>query len=288
MWSSPGSVCDLVAVRERSPRSSLPPAVPERPVDVFQAALLGLVQGLTEFFPVSSSGHLVLIQAWLGIHEEGVLFEVAVHVATLVSVLVFYRRRVGSLALGLLTRRSADWRYAAKLALATVPAVVLVRVAGDFFEAQLESPRSAALGLLLTGAILWTTRRTLPGAHAAEPGWVAALLIGCAQALAILPGISRSGSTVAAALALGVAPAAAAEFSFLMSVIAIAGAAARMLPLVSAVPADAWPPLLVGGCVALVAGVAALALFVRLLRSGAFYRFAWYVWPVGVLALLLL
>jgi len=251
-------------------------------VDVFQAALLGLVQGLTEFFPVSSSGHLVLIQAWLGIHEEGVLFEVAVHVATLVSVLVFYRRRVGSLALGLLTRRSADWRYAAKLALATVPAVVLVRVAGDFFEAQLESPRSAALGLLLTGAILWTTRRTLPGAHAAEPGWVAALLIGCAQALAILPGISRSGSTVAAARA------AAAEFSFLMSVIAIAGAAARMLPLVSAVPADAWPPLLVGGCVALVAGVAALALFVRLLRSGAFYRFAWYVWPVGVLALLLL
>ncbi len=257
-------------------------------MDVFQAALLGLVQGLTEFFPVSSSGHLVLIQAWLGIHEEGVLFEVAVHVATLVSVLVFYRRRVGSLALGLLTRRSADWRYAAKLALATVPAVVLVRVAGDFFEAQLESPRSAALGLLLTGAILWTTRRTLPGAHAAEPGWVAALLIGCAQALAILPGISRSGSTVAAALALGVAPAAAAEFSFLMSVIAIAGAAARMLSLVSAVPADAWPPLLVGGCVALVAGVAALALFVRLLRSGAFYRFAWYVWPVGVLALLLL
>ncbi len=257
-------------------------------MDVFQAAFLGLVQGLTEFLPVSSSGHLVLLQAWLGIQQEGVLFEVVVHVATLVSVLVFYRRRVGQLALGLLARRPADWRYAAKLALATAPAVGLVLVAGDFLEAQFESARSAALGLLLTGGILWTTRRTLPGAHAAEPGWGAALLIGCAQALAILPGVSRSGSTVAAALALGVAPAAAAEFSFLMSVIAIAGAAARMLPQVAVVPDGAWPSLLVGGGVALVAGVAALSAFVRLLRSGAFYRFAWYVWPVGVLALFLL
>jgi len=277
-----------VAVAARGPRASLPRAVPERPVDVFQAAFLGLVQGLTEFLPVSSSGHLVLIQAWLGIHEKGVLFEVVLHVATLVSVLIFYRRRVGSLIVGLLARRPADWRYAAKLGVATIPAVVLVLVAGDFLEAQFESPRSAALGLLLTGAILWTTRRTLPRAHALEPGWTAALCIGCAQALAILPGVSRSGSTVAAALALGVAPAAAAEFSFLMSVIAIAGAAARMLPMAAGVSADAVPSLLVGGGVALVAGVAALALFVRLLRSGAFYRFAWYVWPVGVLALLLL
>lgn len=257
-------------------------------MDGFQAAFLGLVQGLTEFLPVSSSGHLVLIQDWLGIHEKGVLFEVVLHVATLVSVLIFYRRRVGSLIVGLLARRAADWRYAAKLGVATVPAVLLVLAAGDFLEAQFESPRSAALGLLLTGAILWTTRRTLPRAHALEPSWMAALWIGCAQALAILPGISRSGSTVAAALALGVAPAAAAEFSFLMSVIAIAGAAARMLPMVAGVSADAVPSLLVGGGVALVAGVAALALFVRLLRSGAFYRFAWYVWPVGVLALLLL
>lgn len=261
---------------------------PERPVDFFQAAFLGLVQGLTEFLPVSSSGHLVLIQAWLGIDDEGVLFEVAVHVATLVSVLVFYRRRVLALAAGILRGRSADWRYAGKLAVATVPAVALVLVAGDFLEAQFESPRSAALGLLVTGAILWTTRRTLPRARAEEPSWAAAFWIGCAQALAIFPGISRSGSTVAAALALGVAPVAAAEFSFLMSIIVISGAAARMLLQVDAVPAGEGPVLVVGGGVALVAGLAALALFVRLLRSGSFYRFAWYVWPVGVAALFLL
>ena len=113
------------------------------------------------------------------------------------------------------------------------------------------------------------------------PSWTAALWIGCAQAFAILPGISRSGSTVAVALALGVAPAAAAEFSFLMSVIAIAGAAVRSLPDLTAVPADRVLPLVAGAAAALVAGVAAIALFVRLLQTGGFHRFAYYCWAVG-------
>ena len=255
---------------------------------LLEAALLGLVQGLTEFLPVSSSGHLVLVQALLGTGQEGVLFEVVLHVATLVSVLIFYRARIAGLALGVLGRDADAWHYAAKLVVATVPAVALVLVAGDFLEAQFESSRAAAFGLLATGAILWTTRRTLPGASAATPSYAAALLIGCAQALAILPGISRSGTTVAMALALGIAPAAAAEFSFLMSVIAITGAAVRMVPDLAAAPEAALAPLLAGGAVALVSGVAAIWLFVRLLRTGGFHRFAWYVWPVGLIALALL
>ena len=250
--------------------------------------LLGLVQGLTEFLPVSSSGHLVLVQAWLDVRDEGVLFEVVLHVATLGSVLIFYRKRIAELVLGVLRRQPDAWHYAAKLGVATVPAVVLVLLAGNFLEAQFESARAAALGLLATGAILWTTRRSLPRANAPMPTYAAALLIGCAQALAILPGISRSGTTVAVALALGVAPAAAAEFSFMMSVIAITGAAVRMLPDLGNVEAAASGPLLAGGAIALVTGVAAIWAFVRLLRSGAFYAFAWYLWPVGLLALYLL
>lgn len=253
-----------------------------------EAALLGLVQGLTEFLPVSSSGHLVLVQRLLGIAEEGVLFEVVLHLATLLSVLIFYRRRVAELTLGVLRREAAAWHYAAKLALATSPVVLLVLVAGDALEAQFESARAAAFGLLATGAILWTTRRTLPNAHATEPGYLAALLIGCAQALAVLPGISRSGTTVAAALALGIAPAAAAEFSFLMSVIAILGAAVRAAPALAQTDPTAAAPLLLGGVVALISGVAAIWAFVRLLRTGSFHAFAWYVWPVGLLALFLL
>jgi len=254
-------------------------------VNLLDAIVLGLVQGLTEFFPVSSSGHLLMLEEILGVHEAGILFEVAVHVATLGSVLIFYRRRVGSLAVGALRRRPADLRYAAKLVLATLPAVFAVLLAGDWFEARFESPRVAGVGLIATGCILWTTRATIRSARAAEPGWNVALLIGCAQVLAILPGISRSGITVAAALALGVAPLAAAEFSFLMSVIAIAGAAVRLLPELSSVAPDRFGPLLVSFAVALVAGVAAIWLFVRLLRTRGFFRFAYYTWVVGALFL---
>jgi undecaprenyl-diphosphatase len=257
-------------------------------VSELEALLLGLVQGLTEFLPVSSSGHLVLLQQLFGVVQEGILFEVVLHVATLGSVLVFYRKRVASLLVGAVRGDPDAWRYGLKLGVATVPAVLAVLLVGDFLEAQYESATTAGVCLLVTGGILWTTRYTLPNAHSQEPSWVAAFLIGCAQAFAILPGISRSGSTVAAALALGVAPAAAAEFSFMMSIVAIVGAAVRMAPELSAVPADQGAPLLLGGAVALVSGVAAIWLFVRLLRSQAFYHFAWYAWAAGALALFFL
>ncbi len=251
-----------------------------------EALFLGLVQGLSEFLPVSSSGHLVMLQALLGVAQEGVAFEVAVHVATLASVLIVYRRRVGGLVVGVLRRRPEELRYTGKLILATLPAVLAVLALGDFFDAQFESPAVAGGCLLVTGAVLWTTRRTLPRASAPEPSWGAALAIGCAQVLAILPGISRSGTTVAAALALGVAPVAAAEFSFLMSVIAIAGAAVRTLPELGQLPPGSAATFAVGGAVALVSGIFAILLFVRLLRTQAFHRFAYYTWGVGAAFLL--
>ena len=250
-----------------------------------EAVFLGLVQGLSEFLPVSSSGHLVIVQALMGIHEEGVLFEVVVHLATLLSVLIFYRQRIAGLVLGALRGEAAALRYGGKLALATLPAVVAVLAAGSFIEAQFESPAVAGVCLLATGGILWTTRRTAPSAQSEEPGWGAAFGIGCAQVLALLPGISRSGTTVAAALAFGVAPVAAAEFSFLMSVVAIAGAAARSLPELSSVAPDRVGPLLTAGVVALIAGVTAIWFFVRLLQTRGFYRFAYYTWLAGALFL---
>jgi undecaprenyl-diphosphatase len=133
--------------------------------------------------------------------------------------------------------------------------------------------------------VLWSTRRTLGAARLPEPSWIAALLIGCAQACAILPGISRSGAAVAAALALGVAPAAAAEFSFLMIAVAIAGAAARAIPELAAVAPGHAGALAVGCVAALAAGLAAIWLFVRLLRTRGFHRFAYYTWAAGALFL---
>jgi len=255
-------------------------------LNALEALVLGIVQGLTEFLPVSSSGHLVIVQSLMHVELKGILFEIAVHVATLVSVLIFYRARIASLIVGVLQRNRPDLEYVAKLAVATVPAVALVLVAGDFIDEQFESPAAAGIGLLITGAILWSTRWTAQSAHNPEPSWTAALLIGCAQSIAIAPGISRSGATVAAALALGVAPLAAAEFSFLMSTIAIAGAAVRMIPEFSAIAPDLIVPIACGFGAALVSGIAAIWLFVRLLRTRGFHYFAYYTWPVGALVLI--
>jgi len=254
-------------------------------VSGLEAFILGLIQGFTEFLPVSSSGHLVVLQAALGAEQQGILFEIVVHVATLASVLIFYRQRVGVLIIGTLRRNPEAVSYVAKLAVATVPAVLLVLAAGDFLDAQFESPRAAGIGFLITASILWTTRRTVETAGLATPSWRAALLIGCAQAIAILPGVSRSGSTVAAGLALGIAPAAAAEFSFLMSVFAIGGAAVRAISELSLTAPGLIAPLAVAGATAFVSGVAAIWMFVRLLRTRGFHYFAYYTAAAGIAVL---
>lgn len=253
-----------------------------------EAALLGLVQGLTEFLPVSSSGHLVIVETLLGRIRggEGILFEVAVHVGTLLAILVFFRRKLAALLAGLAGRDAASWRYAAKLAVATLPAAAVGLGAQSGVEALFEVPWIAGVALLGTSAFLLTTRHTLPRANSPEPSFSQALWIGCAQAVAIIPGISRSGATLAAALALGVAPLAATEFSFLMAIAAIAGAAILSLADLPQASPELLRACVVGGLVAAAAGLAALALFVRLLRSRRFHHFAYYTFAVGALFLL--
>ncbi len=254
-------------------------------MDVLTALLLGLVQGLSEFLPISSSGHLVMAQEVLGVEEGGVLFEVALHVGTLAAVLWFYRARIWGLLEGAIRREFSVWIYLGKLAAGTVPAVLVVLLFRDFLEGLFGTPWVAGVALLVTAAFLWTTRYTLPKASAGEPSWLAAVLIGCAQAAAIVPGISRSGATVAAALALGVRSESAAEFSFLLSVAAIGGAALLSIGDLGAVDARTQLTLGLGVVVALVSGVLALTLFVRLLKTGAFHRFAYYDVAAGALFL---
>lgn len=246
------------------------------------ALILGVVQGLTEFFPVSSSGHLVVFETLLDFHsEDGLLFEVAVHVATLVAIVAFYRNRVAELTLGVFRRDGAAWRYVGKLAVGTLPAVVVGLGAKDLIEQQFSAPTVVGVLLLVTGGIVWSTRTTSRRALGEEPSWWGALAIGCAQAFAILPGISRSGSTVAMALALGVAPRPAAEFSFLLGIIAVTGAAVLMLPDLSSASPDLLSAVMTGGISALVTGVLAIWLFVRMLESHTFHWFAIWAWGAG-------
>jgi len=253
-------------------------------VNYWQGALLGLVQGLTEFLPISSSGHLVLAEAIAGVKPPGVFVEVVLHVATLGSVVIVYGRRLWDLIVGLFQRSPDRIRYIGLLAVASIPAAVI----GLFFQAAIEARFHSLtwLGIefIVTGIILWSTRHL--GGDKTEPGWVASLGIGAGQAFAILPAISRSGTTVAAALYAGMTPAAAAEFSFLLSVPVIAGAALLEGRTATVnITAVGVGPLIVSFVLAFVSGVYAIRFLVALLRRGRFYAFAPYCWAVGVLTL---
>lgn len=250
-------------------------------MSLWEAIVLGIVQGATEFLPVSSSGHLVMSQELLGITVPGILFEVAVHLATLLSILLVYRERVASLVAGCLRRERAALEYAGLLVLATIPAAVLGVFFEDAVSAAFDDPAVVGIAFLVTGGLLWSTRSVSAPPPDAGPTVRTALLMGVAQAFALIPGISRSGSTVVAGLWGGVSGREAAAFSFLMAVPAILGAAVLKIP--EAQDAGLSTAALLGGSVAAaVTGVLAIRSFVALLRKQAFHRFAYYLWPVGI------
>jgi len=254
-------------------------------VSLFDAILLGLIQGITEFLPVSSSGHLVMGQMILNAEVPGIAFEVAVHVATLVSVLTVFRKRVWELLRGAVTLDRDSWGYLGMLAMATVPAVVVGLGADDLVHSLFESPVVVGVSLLVTGTLLWTTRWAMRRNPTGKPGPISAALIGFAQAFAIIPGISRSGTTVAVALWLGLEAEEAATFSFLMAIPVILGAAVLELPGLADGAGVSVGTLLAGCVVAAVAGVLAITTFVRMLKKKSFHRFALYCWAAGGLFL---
>lgn len=258
-------------------------------MSIWESVFLGALQGATEFFPVSSSGHLVVGQTLLGLEIPGVQFEVAVHVGTLVSVLVIYRGRLIDLLYGTLRKDGAAWRYVGLLALATLPAAIVGVFFGDAIERLFESPVVPATAFLVTGAILWSTRRVLGREDWKEPGWGVALLIGFAQAFALVPGISRSGTTVAMALWLGITAEEAAAFSFLMAIPAIGGAALLQMPEVASQGLTlSGTALAAGSVVAALTGILAIKGFVAVLARRAFHRFAPYCWALGTAFLIYL
>jgi undecaprenyl-diphosphatase len=254
-----------------------------------EAAILGLIQGATEFLPVSSSGHLVMGQVLLGVRVPGVGFEVAVHLATLLSVLLVYRKRITSLLTGALRLDPNAWSYLGLLALASLPVALVGLTIRGVVEGLFEAPWVAGVALLVTGAVLWTTRGALARTPRRSPGVADALLIGMAQVVALVPGISRSGVTVVAGLWLGVEPEEAAAFSFLMAIPAILGAALLLGPALGAQDGGLGTgPLFLGSLVAAGTGVLAIRTFVGMLKRGSFHRFGPYCGLVGGLFLLYL
>jgi len=255
-------------------------------MNLWQGILLGLVQGLTEFLPVSSDGHLAVIAHVTGVRTPGVFVEVALHVATLGSILVVYGGRFWRLAIDVLRRQPDALRYAGLLIIAMIPAGLVGILLEDLIARAFDSLWAAGAGFLVTAAFLWSTRHKGPEG-VAQPTARGALIIGLAQALAPLPGVSRSGTTIASGLWVGLGAVSAADFSFLMAIPLIAGAglvearhASVDIAQIGAVP------LLVGCLVAFASGVFAIRFLVAMLRRGRFYAFAPYCVAIGVLTLL--
>jgi len=262
-----------------------------------EALALAVVQGLTEFLPVSSDGHLVLAGALFGDLPEGFLqFELLLHLGTLLAVLAFYRRDLLDIG-GAFLQRGADpaaraWRKVGLLVLvALVPTFILVKAFDSFLEGLHAVPASAVVGLAINGTMLLIASRFAPSGTLAiaETPWWKAALVGLAQAAAPVPGISRSGTTIVAALFCGLRREEAVRFSFLLSIPTVAGAATLKL-LEGGGPETAFPPALAAAGIALAAvtGFLAILLVLRWTREGRLWQFGVYCWAVAAIAAALL
>jgi len=247
--------------------------------------LLGLVQGLTEFLPVSSSGHLVIFQKILGFNQHDVALDVLLHLATLAAVLTALAPTLKEFFQDLFHKERAgkSLKLAILVIVATIPTGFVGLLLKDFFHEIFGSMAAVGGLLIVNGFILFSLKFSKKDRSTQDFGEFSnfrALLIGVAQSFAICPGISRSGTTITAALFLGMKPAKAFEFSFLLSIPAILGAAVLEL---KDLDASAFLRLdyAIGCLAAYVSGVFALRLLLKLVKKGRFEVFAYYVWAVG-------
>jgi undecaprenyl-diphosphatase len=273
-----------------------------------QAFLLGLVQGLTEFLPVSSSGHLAIVQLWLGkdfmFLHEALAFDLVLHLGTLLPVFYFYRREliemvrsffesspIGHAGGAIAWLRADDHRWlAAMVVVGTIPTGIIGVAFKDFFEARFHDPFDVCSELFISACLLYSTKFFAARAEKVQAEltvWVA-LWVGVAQGLSIAPGISRSGATIAVALLLGLPRELSARFSFLLSIPAILGAVVLTLKDGISMGEGTAGALAIGFFTSMIVGYLSLVMLVALVKRGGFHNFAYYLWPFSIGAYLLL
>lgn len=250
---------------------------------MLEVTLLAFLQGVAEFLPISSSGHLVIAQSALGMQEPGMRLNVMLHLGTLVSIAVFYFRSL----CGIVAERR--WTFVLKLALSSLPAVTVYFLFSDFFESMFSNVRMTGALMMFTGAVLMGTRFLPRGSR--DVSFMSAFVMGLGQALAILPGVSRSGMTLACARMRRIDAAKSAEFSFLMSAPLIAGGA--LLEIIKAGSASrladepSWALTVYGAVVAAFVGYFSLKILIKALSGRWFWMFGPYCITLGLLTLLL-
>jgi len=257
-------------------------------MNVVQALVLGVIQGLTEFLPVSSSAHLALAPWVFGWADPGLAFDVALHLGTLVAVLWFFQaewiRLAGSAWEIVRTRRivTVEQRRVLFLVIATIPGAIAGKLLNDYADTTLRSPRLIATALIVMGVILWLVDRVGAQARSLDiMRWPHALMIGVAQVFALVPGVSRSGSTITAGRALGFSRESAAVFSFLMSAPITAAAAMLKVPEALRQPGPKLP-LLVGVVASGLSGWLAISVLLRYVARHSYGVFAIYRIVLGL------
>lgn len=239
--------------------------------------LLGIIQGLTEFLPVSSSGHLVILKHWLDFRSPGVTMEVTLHFATLLAIIIFFRKKI----LNYLNKENIN-----KIIVGTIPIAIAGVLLKDQIEFLFNNYLLVTITFSLTGLMLFLSKKSKENKE--EVDLKTALLIGIAQALAITPGISRSGFTVATALLLGVTRKKAFEFSFILAIPALLGAFIINIPDILKIDNIDVLRLVPGVLAAFLSGVFALWVFYKLILKKDLYLFSYYLWFASVASLSLL
>lgn len=271
-------------------------------MELYQGIILGVLQGLTEFLPVSSSGHLVLGQIFFGITEFQLIFDISVHVGTLLAVIVVYYKDIEIIIKSIIDaipklvapdqllnawQNDSNLRFAGFIVIGSIPTAMIGFVLKGFEHILFSSMVLVGCMLILTGTILWVSRHFY-GTRQTENqlSFKNAVGIGIIQGLAVIPGISRSGSTISAGMFFGLPRDQAAKFSFLLSIPAIVGAEVLGIKDIIEQGLRIDPVTIYATIASFITGLIALKLLLKLVHSGKFHLFAPYCWCVGVLVLL--
>jgi len=256
------------------------------------AIFLGIVQGLTEFLPISSSGHLVFFQFLFGMKEPRLFFDVMLHFGTLLAVVIYFRRDIGGIIRGIGStvtgkrKNEEGTRLFFLILVASIPTGLMGILFKDWFESLFSKPNIVGGMLLITGSILWLTRWVKrEGGSLEKMRWIDAILIGVVQGVAIIPGISRSGATISMGLFCGLNRELAGRFSFLLSIPAILGAMLLELWKVDSMPE--LQAVSIGTAMAFLAGFLSLAFLMKVIQMGKIYNFSYYCWGIGVVMIFL-
>lgn len=244
---------------------------------IFEGIVLGLVQGLTEFLPISSTGHLIIAREFLGLGVEGGLaVDASLHLATALAVVVYFFRDIRSLVIGLLKGERSSYVYTGALLVGTVPAVIAGVLFNDYIETSVRHIAFVAVGLIVGSLIMLIAERFSGGNK--PHTLIGGLWVGLFQALALFPGMSRSGMTISAGLMFGISREEAARFAFLLSFPVIVGAGAlKFKELIDSGAAVATPyPLVAAALTALISALVAIHFLMRYLKTRTLMPFVWY------------